>query len=268
MRADMHIHSNISDGDRPVSEIIDIAFSKRLDAIAITDHDTLEHLNYIPRNPKVSVIAGVEISTVDKNTGIRADVLGYGVRNPELIEKLTIPMLRQRHEISLRQIEFLQKCGDKIEIDKINKAGGKYIYTQHIIEYLTETDQYNELFDIFYRDAYKYGDPGDVDIDYVDVRDAVNAIKAAGGVSVLAHPGRQKNFYMTGIAPFDGIEYNHPSNSATDKVIIKAYARKFNLFLTGGSDFHGKYNDMKVEIGDYLLPLAENQDTGFLLLAS
>jgi len=268
MRADMHIHSNTSDGDRPVSEIIDIAFRKKLDVIAITDHDTCAHLNYIPKNPKVKVISGVEISAVDKNTGIRADVLGYGIRNPDLIEKLAIPMLQERHEISLRQITFLQECGDEIDPDKMNKADGKYIYTQHIIEYLIKTNQYNEIYDIFYRDAYKNGDPADVDIKYIDVRDAVNAVKEAGGFAVLAHPGRQKNFYMTGLAPFDGIEYNHPSNSENDKIIIKAYARKFDLFLTGGSDFHGRYNEIKVEIGDYLLPYEENQYADFLLRAS
>ena len=246
MRVDMHIHTNTSDGDRSVPEIIDIAFSKKLDAIAITDHDTLAHLNYVPKNPKVPVIAGVEISAVDKNTGIKADVLGYGVRDPDLIEKLTIPMLEQRHEISLRQIAFLQKCGSIIELDKLKKADGKYIYAQHITEYLIETNQYNDI--------------GNADIDYVDVRDAVNVIKKAGGLAVLAHPGRQKNFYMVGIAPFDGIEFNHPSNSMADKAIIKAYACKHNLFLTGGSDFHGKYDDMKVEIGDYLMPYGENQD--------
>ena len=201
MRIDMHIHSNISDGDRPVAEIIDIAFRKKLDAIAITDHDTLEHLKYIPRNPKVKVIAGIEISTIDKNTGIRADVLGYGFRKPDLIEKLTLPILQHK-------------------------------------------------------------------IDYVDVRDAVYTVKKAGGYAVLAHPGRQKNFYMTELAPFDGIEYNHPSNSENDKVIIKVYARKFNLFLTGGSDFHGIYNEIKVEIGDYLMPYAENRDAEFLLRTS
>ena len=243
MRVDMHIHSTISDGSCTVAEIIDMAYDKQLDMIAITDHDTFAHLKHIPQNPKVEVIPAVEISTIDKETGVRADVLGYSVSNPEIIEESTLPVLLERHENSLKQIELLQGYGADISPDKLNKADGKYIYSPHILDYLAETKQ-------------DYGFP-DFSIDYIDVNDAVNLIHMAGGFAVLAHPGRERNFYLAGKAPFDGIEYNHPSNSEFDKKIIEAYALKYNLLLTGGSDFHGKYNDSQVEIGDYLFPYFE-----------
>jgi len=243
MRVDMHIHSTISDGSCTVAEIIDMAYDKQLDMIAITDHDTLAHLKHIPRNSKVEVIPAVEISAIDKETGVRADVLGYSIKDPEIIEESTLPVLMEKHENSLRQIELLQRYGADISPDKLNKADGKYIYSTHILEYLAETEQ-------------DYGFP-DFGINYLDVNDAVSMIHRAGGFAVLAHPGRERNFYLAGKAPFDGVEYDHPSNSELDKKIIKAYALKYNLLLTGGSDYHGKYNESDVDIGDHLFPYLE-----------
>ena len=54
--------------------------------------------------------------------------------------------------------------------------------------------------------------------------------------------------------PLDGIECNHPHNKNDDKKIIGDYATKYKLFLTGGSDYHGKYNSLNVGIGDFLSP--------------
>ena len=193
MKADLHIHSLISDGDSTISEIIDIAYKKKLDVIAITDHDTTTHIKQLPANPKIKIIAGIEISAIDNQTGIRADILGYGIKDLDLIEKA------------------------------VSRPG------------------------------------------YIDVSDAVNVIQKSGGAAVLAHSGRQKNFYLAAQLPFDGIEYNHPSNSDIDKKIIRNYASRYGLFLTGGSDFHGKNDTEPVEIGDYLSPQSINRIFSFLL---
>ncbi len=71
---------------------------------------------------------------------------------------------------------------------------------------------------------------------------------------MLAHPGQQWNFYLLYKLPFDGIEYNHMANSPADKDVIRAYLEKSKtpLFLTGGSDYHGRYEDAPVDIGDYV----------------
>ncbi|MCL1916768.1 MAG: PHP domain-containing protein [Peptococcaceae bacterium] len=257
MKADLHIHSTISDGSRTIPEIIDTSCQKGLDAIAITDHDTLAHHKHIPldcRDCKVKVFAGVEISAIDKKTGIKIHVLGYGIKKPTFIEELTLPLLQKRHENSLKQIEILQKHGMTIDIDKLNKAEGKYIYKQHIMEQLTQTRQVTEMFGDFYHTVFKGGGMCDFDIEYVDVGDAVNAVKDAGGFAVLAHPGRLNIMPLIENLPFDGIEINHPANSESDKKAIREYAAKYNLFLTGGSDHHGKYDARNDDIGDYMAP--------------
>jgi phosphoribosyl 1,2-cyclic phosphate 1,2-diphosphodiesterase len=72
---------------------------------------------------------------------------------------------------------------------------------------------------------------------------------------VLAHSGQQQNFYLMpelAACGLDGLEYQHHANSEEDKILIKEYARQYGLFLTGGSDFHGKYEDTNVGIGDFI----------------
>lgn len=66
MRADLHIHSTVSDGSKTIHEIIDMATNNGLDFIAITDHDTMAHAKLLPKSPAIKVIAGIEISAIDK----------------------------------------------------------------------------------------------------------------------------------------------------------------------------------------------------------
>ena len=255
LKADLHIHSSISDGSNTICEIIENAIYKGLDVIAITDHDTLSHIAQIPKTNEIKVIAGIEISAIDKRNISKAHILGYNIQSPELVENLTLPLLKKRHKNSLKQIEILNENGYSIYLQQLNNADGKYIYKQHIMEYLVRTGQVAEIFGDFYKSTFKNGGLCDFDIEYIDVYDAVKIIKLAGGKAVLAHCGQQQNFTLIPSLielGLDGLEYNHSANSENDKKIIKEYANKYNLFLTGGSDYHGKYEVENVNIGDYL----------------
>ena len=93
------------------------------------------------------------------------------------------------------------------------------------------------------------------DIEYLNPFTAIKAIKDAGGYAVLAHSGQQQNFELIPElvkAGLDGLELNHHANADKDKVIIREYADKYHLFLTGGSDCHGRYEPNSPEVGDYL----------------
>ncbi len=264
LSADLHIHSTISDGTYSVNEIIQSAKNAKLDAIAITDHDTLEHRNSIPVTDGLQVLCGIEISAIDKVTKTKAHILGYNIKEPKKVEALTHPLLERRHENSLRQIKRLEEKGFYFDLDKISKANGKFIYKQHIMEFLVMTAQVKDMFGSFYSTVFKNGGICDFDIEYIDVRTAVSTINSAGGKAVLAHSGQQKNFYLIDkLVPLglDGLEYNHPENSDEDKASIRKYAEKYGLFLTGGSDFHGDNDSKSVKIGDYL-----SEESGVLAL--
>jgi phosphoribosyl 1,2-cyclic phosphate 1,2-diphosphodiesterase len=255
LKADLHIHSTISDGSCTMEEIINQAGISGLDVIAITDHDTCSHFDRLPKGDKVKVIAGIEISAIDLATKTKAHVLGFGIKEPARVEKLTKPLLDARHENCLKQIRKLKEAGYSIEEDSLSRADGKYIYKQHIMEYLVKTRQVADMFGDFYRSVFKNGGICDFDIEYINVFDAVRVIKEAGGKPVLAHPGQQRNFYLIPSllnCGLDGIECNHSGNRPEDRDKIKRYAKEHNLFLTGGSDFHGTYEAGKVDLGEII----------------
>ena len=254
-KADLHIHSTVSDGSVTIAEIIRIAKERELDIISITDHDTISHLSQIPQNTGIRIVAGLEISSYDFGKGCRAHILGYNIQHPEIIEALTQPLLEARHANSMRQIEVLQKHGYSIDIDRLHKADGKYIYKQHIMDYLVETGQAPDMFGDFYKSTFKNKGICDFDIRYIDCFEAVKTIRKAGGKSALAHSGQQQNFYLIPAlveCGMDGIELGHHDNSEKDKQIIRQYAAEYGLFLTGGSDFHGIYEMPICEIGTIL----------------
>ena len=255
LKADMHIHSTVSDGSETIPEIIRQAVKNGLDAIAVTDHDTLRHRNLLPKNGPIRVEAGIEISAIDPVKKRKAHILGYGIKDAEAVEAFTKPILLRRHENSLKQIDILRKHGYRIDTDLLNKADGTYIYKQHITEYLVNTGQAPDRFGDFYQRIFKNGGICDFDISYVTAEDAVRTITEAGGMAVLAHSGQQQNFYLIDrLVPLGlkGLELNHPANSVKDREIIRNYAEKYHLFLTGGSDFHGTNEKIPRRIGAYI----------------
>ena len=255
IKADMHIHSTVSDGSYTMEEIVAMAEAGGLHAIAITDHDTLSHASKLPKSDKVKVQAGLEISAFDYGKNFRVHVLGYGIKNPEIVEKVVHPTLEARHANSMRQIEILKQNGYEIDIEKMPKADGKYIYKQHIMDWLVSQGSVEDLFGEFYYSVFKNNGICHFDIEYLNPVTAVRAIKDAGGYAVLAHSGQQQNFELIPElvkAGLDGLELNHHANSEKDKVIIREYAEKYQLFLTGGSDCHGRYEAGSPEVGDYL----------------
>jgi len=255
MKADMHVHSDVSDGSESIENIIEQAKRKGLDAIAITDHDTLSQSRKIPEKPGIRVICGAEISCEHRKSKTRVHLLAYNVQKPEIIKNLTLPILEARNRNSEKQIEILRNAGYKIEKDNLKRSDGKYLYKQHIMEWLVSTGQTDEMFGDFYQRVFKNGGVCDFDIEYADIFAAIIAVKDAGALAVLAHPGQQQNFWIIpelARLGLDGIELNHPAHSEKDHDVIRTYASRFGLFLTGGSDFHGRYDARGSNIGDYL----------------
>ena len=255
IKADMHIHSTISDGSYSMEEIVAMAEQRGLDAIVFTEHDTLSHMEKLPKSQRVKVAAGLEISAFDYEKNLRVHVLGYGIKQPEIVEKLVHPTLEARHANSMKQVQILNQNGWEIDVEQMKRADGKYIYKQHIMDYLVSHGKAEELFGEFYYSVFKNGGICHFDIEYTDPLEAVKAIKDAGGYAVLAHSGQQQNFELIPVlvkAGLDGLELNHHANSDRDKQVIREYAEKYNLFLTGGSDFHGRYEAGSPAVGAYL----------------
>ena len=255
VKADLHIHSTCSDGSDTIARIIDTAKQKGLDAIAITDHDTLSHLHQIPVEAGIKVFGGVEISAIHLETKTKTHILAYNIKKTEMLNGILLMTLLFRSRNSEKQIEILRREGFEIDKNKLAMADGKVIYKQHIMEWLVSTGQVPDMFGDFYQRTFKNGGLCDFDISYPDVFETLKAVKKAGGIAVLAHPGQQQNFRLLPmLKPYglDGVELNHPANSEKDMKVIRNYAKEHGLFLTGGSDYHGKYENKSAAIGDYL----------------
>ena len=255
MKADLHIHSTVSDGSDTIEQIIDTAKIRGLDVIAITEHDTMSHIEQIPIETEIKIITGVEISAIHKGTGMRAHVLGYKIKKPQVITALTQPLIEARNKNSEKQAAVLKELGMRIDMDKLARADGKYLYKQHIMDWLVQTGQAKDMFGEFYHSVFKNGGVCDFDIRYIDVFEAVRAIKEAGGLAVLAHPAQQRILWLVPELVkhrLDGIELNHHTCDRKSKKTILEFANKYGLFLTGGSDHHGKYEPQPFGIGDFL----------------
>ena len=156
IKADLHMHSTVSDGSFTIPELIEFAKKKGLDAIAVTDHDTVSHFQQIPKiEHGVKVIPGIEISAYDYENNFKVHMLGYGIRYPEIVEKVVQPTLLARHENSLKQIRILNENGYDINTEELRVADGKYIYKQHIMEYLLRRGKVSEMFGDFYYSVFK-----------------------------------------------------------------------------------------------------------------
>lgn len=260
MKADLHIHSTVSDGSLTRIEILETAKEKGLTHIAFSDHDCtdgFESCGELSQRFGIKVIPAIEISAFDFNTGKKAHILGYCYNDPAPLKELCEPTLSKRHANCLKQIEILMDMGFKITAEDVMKYSGRTIYKQHILKYLYDTKQSEEIFGNIYTNIFKNGGRCHFDIAYCDAVSAVKAVKEAGGYAVLAHSGQQQNF---SIIPelvregLDGLELNHPSNSEEDKKKISQLADEYGLFLTGGSDFHGEYEKENHCVGDFLSP--------------
>lgn len=269
MKVDLHVHSYYSDGYASIDEILQEASRRNITHISIVDHDTVHGLAAIQKTSlkyDVTVIPGVEISAYDFKRNRKVHILGYAFRqDAPNIRALCTPLLQKRHENSLWQIEQLKKHGFAIERDEIKEKAkmSGVIYKQHIMACLTNADFASEEYQTLYQKLFKGQGICAKDIEYVDATLAVQAIKADGGLAVLAHPGQLDSFDMIPELighGLDGIERNHPEHTEEDRLLVEKYAEQYALIQTGGSDFHDRYGHV-VKIGEEISPV-ENFNCG------
>jgi fructose-1,6-bisphosphatase/inositol monophosphatase family enzyme/predicted metal-dependent phosphoesterase TrpH len=264
MNADLHIHSTHSDGSFTVEEIIATAKALKLDAVSVTDHDTTAgtaEALALGRAAGLRVIPGVELSAFDFRRRKKAHLLGYGYRSgAPAINALCAPLLKARHENSLRQVDLLAASGFDVTREEAQAVAGdgRVIYKQHIMTVLVNKGVTDAVYSTLYRALFGHGGLCEGDIAYLDVFEALEAVLADGGVAVLAHPGQLDSWPLVEelvARGLGGIEYYHESHDAADYRLADALAKKYpRLVLTGGSDFHGAFGAGRHGIGDFRAP--------------
>ena len=260
IKADLHIHSTMSDGSCSIEEVIQLAKEKGLTHIAITNHDTVKGLKEaieLGKKYGVEVIPGVEISAYDYKRNRKVHLLGYGIDlEGKHITKLCDRLLKDRNELTLKQVNIIKSLGYDISEEEV-KAYGKdsgISYKQHIMKVLMDKGYTEEMYPPLYQKIFKNNGPCDMEIEYIDVYDAIDAIIKDNGIPVIAHPGQLKTYELIeelvgkGLV---GVEKYHRSHKDEDKERVEQLVNEYKLIATGGSDFHGSYNT-KRKVGDFM----------------
>ena len=269
-KADLHLHSVQSDGSCTREEILSRAVQLGLTHLSFTEHDDTHFASQavsLGRQFGIRVLPGLRSPPLTRRWANAPIFWGISIAPPRRLHRSAPPVLRRRHENCLWQIEQLRRLGYRITAqDVLPYAAGGTLYKQHIYHYLLDSGQSEALFGRVKQKFFSHGGPCDRRIEYPDPREAVAAIRADGGFAVLAHPGQQQNFALLPDlvdAGLSGIELCHLSNSPSDRLQIRALAKQYGLFCTGGSDFHGIYEEGRDQLGVCLAP----EDCPLLALA-
>ena len=257
---DLHIHSIYSDGALLPEKILEIALNKGLKCISIADHNVLEgskELIEIAKDKNIKCISGIELDTLYDERNFH--ILGYNFDfNSTDFQLFVKEIYNIKESINIKLIEKLQ-----LEFPKIISLQEylKYEYNREegywkVLHYLRHKGLINNLVDG--KEYYtKYGTI-ESDKKLPTIKEECEQIHRAGGIAILAHPGKIiKNNFENEIENIinqgiDGIECYYSSHQEEIIEISLKLCKKYNLFITAGSDFHringsreiGKNNSM------------------------
>ncbi len=249
MTIDLHVHSTFSDGSMSPTELVHAAHKMGLFALAITDHDTLEGIEeamHVGSLLGIEIVPGLELSI--KHGDLAVHLLGYLFRPLDKTLLLVLQRLQaarlERNKVILAK---LNRLGVEIGMQELATISGHgQSGRPHIAQLLMQkgvVKNMDEAFDRYLaRGALAYA-PRYV----LQAAEAILMIKNAGGVAILAHPqqleksGKDVNAVISKlqIAGLDGVEVYYPTHSRQFKKKLLTIAKKLDLLITGGSDYHG-----------------------------
>jgi predicted metal-dependent phosphoesterase TrpH len=241
---DLHMHTSASDGLFTPSEIVENSLKLGLQAIAITDHDTVD--GYVEAAQMVDasvmeVVPGVELSSNYKGSDVH--LLGYYIdhQNPEFVKKI-LKFRQSRYERGESMVARLNELGLNLSMDTVKTiAGDSSLGRPHVADALLR-EEFVQTYDEAFARYLGYHAPAYVPKRVLTSPQAIDLIHLIRGVAVLAHPGtlRHDEFIPDLLEMgLDGIEAYHSQHNRGDVTRYKNMARKLGIIYTGGSDCHG-----------------------------
>ena len=263
MLVDFHMHSIYSDGVKSPEELLRHALDCNLSMMALTDHDEINGIkalrtaqDQLDPEKTIKIINGCEFSADYKDKSIH--ILGYRFdeTNKELRDFIEYFKSKREERID----EIIRRCnnvGYFISKDELLK---KFPKTQaygrpHIGQLLIDGGYAKDINDVF-KDILRKDSPCYVPKVKIEVPYIIDIIHKAGGLAVMAHPKlvSSDEYVVEMLAyDFDGMEVYHTKHNDDDVKRYKTLAIKHNLFITGGSDYHGIPGKAPDKFGDYLV---------------
>jgi 3',5'-nucleoside bisphosphate phosphatase len=242
-RADLHIHTNYSDGAYNPAQVVDLARRSGLCAVAITDHDTLAGIAAARQaaHNTIEIIAGVEISAEFR--GRELHLLGYFVRLTDEPLGLALAALqagrRDRfHEMCAR----LESLGIALDTRGLaNPTSGMSLGRRHLAQLLVECGKAANIREAFQR---WLADRGRIQAPKacLPVAEAIELVRGAGGVAAWAHPSYdacKDTLQSLRDLGLQAVEVDYPRRRPSHARQLRQWARELSMAVTGGSDCHG-----------------------------
>jgi 3',5'-nucleoside bisphosphate phosphatase len=210
--------------------------------IAITDHDTTGGLAEAQSAASGAPILIPAIELSSEQDGEEIDILGYLIDPGNEVFQARLAQLREGRITRARGIvERLAALGVPIAIERVMELAKGTVGRPHIARALVEAGHVEGIGEAF--DRYlSSGAPAYLPGDKLSPSEAIDLIHSAGGVAVMAHPALVSGYaaLVEQFVPLglDGVEVAHPKNSNPVRANLRALAKKYDLVMTGGSDFH------------------------------
>lgn len=243
--ADLHTHTYHSDGTRSPREVVDVAKSKGITILSISDHDNLAAYYEIKPHAEaggVTLIPGVELSCAFE--GVDVHILAYAFDpHDERVDNRLRAFREARERRGRAMVERLRSLGFAVTMERVEElAAGGAIGRPHVARALVEqgyADSVAHAFDTL----LGTGKPGYVEKERFRIGEAVSLIRSAGGVTSVAHPSLYPDHARLTAAVLDSgvdaVEAFHPDVPEADREMYSNLARFRGKFVTGGSDDHG-----------------------------
>ena len=256
MKADLHMHTTLSDGTYNAEEIIKMAKDNGVDIISITDHDICKNVeeNYkYAKEMGITYLPGIELSTIYKRRPVH--VLGYfrddSYKSEEMLNYYTF-IREGREKRAVKFIENLKKYNDiEITYEEVYSYSSGIVARPHIAKAIVNNYPQYEFGEVF-RDIIGDYSKAYVPSCEISVEEGINLLRRNNCLVVLAHPTLLrddiKDFVIN--QDYDGFEGIYCRNKENDEEFYRKLAKERNMIITAGGDFHGTPGDtIHAEIG-------------------
>lgn len=252
MRIDLHTHSTASDGTDTPAQLVRNAAAAGLDVVALTDHDTtrgyaeaIAALDGLDRG--LTLVTGAELSCRLDGVGLHMLAYLFDPDEPELAREREL-VRDDRVPRAKSMVGKLQELGAPVTWEQVARiAGDGSVGRPHIAEAMVELGVVPTVSDAFTPDWLADGGRAYAEKHELDPFDAIRLVKAAGGVTVFAHPAAVKRGQVVpeaaiaalAAAGLDGIEADHMDHDPATRTRLHGLAADLGLLATGSSDYHG-----------------------------
>ncbi|MCX5502999.1 PHP domain-containing protein [Streptomyces sp. NBC_00053] len=259
MRIDLHTHSTASDGTDTPAQLVANAAAAGLDVVALTDHDTVRgHAEAAAALPEgLTLVTGAELSCRIDGVGLHMLAYLFDPDEPELAREREL-VRDDRVPRARTMVRKLQELGVPVEWEQVARiAGDGSVGRPHVATALVELGVVETVSDAFTPQWLADGGRAYAEKHELDPFDAIRLVKAAGGVTVFAHPAAVKrgevvsesSIARLAAAGLDGIEVDHMDHDEPTRARLRGLARDLGLLTTGSSDYHGSRKT--VGLGEY-----------------